>query len=362
MSAATSFHKLSDCPASILQYCNTLVAMNGTQYLATVYKEMDHDERPDNQYRRTRNYNRVTEDFTICKYSLHTDKWSKELTLDNVAYVHSGLSCDENTNTLYFMRNRQIRKVKLHRLREWRSTDFCNIYADFYVNSMILIGGNLHVFGTQNEEQCHGIIDTANLWKLIKYNSILDQECNGGAIEKIAFSKSQNSIIAFHGRETGSVLLEYSLNTKQWNALKWSSSDWKYHVEQTGMVMSSSGRYFLCFGGKFQRNGMSGGTNSIVIYDLKLQTARISSIGCPVFGGYHAVRVGDDLKSELLVFGFINRLFKTAVFRNVQVLPLHLIRLIEKWNCRENEYICLIARNKQSDNHWKIRMKDIIAS
>lgn len=356
------FHKLRDCPASILPYCSTLFTLNGSQYLATVYKQMERDECPDNQYLYSRNGKFVTENFIICKYSLHRDDWSEELTLDNLAYVHRGLCCDQNTNTLYIMRNRKIKKVKLHRLRNWGITDFRNIDPDFYASSMILIGGNMHVLGTRNEQQCHGVIDTVNQSKLIKYNPTLDQECNGGIIEKIAFSKSQNSIIALLCRVTGSVLLEYSLNTKQWDALKWSSSDWKYHVEQTGMVMSSSGRYFVCFGGKFQRNGKRKRTNSIVIYDLKLQTARISSIVCPIFGGYHAVRVGDDLKSELLVFGFINRLFKTAAFRNVQVLPLHLIRLIDKWNCRENEYICLIARNKLRDNHWQIRIKDIIAS
>ena len=54
---------------------------------------------------------------------------------------------------------------------------------------------------------------------------------------------------------------------------------------------------------------------------------------------------------KLLVFGYINKLWKLPKYANIQTLPYYLINLIAKWVCFED--IHLMAVDSQ---HWKINI------
>ena len=292
-------------------------------------------------------------EFTIYKYSVTEDQWS-ELLMSNEMMSSPASAFDQKSNTLYII---SVSEVKAFNLTDGLISSISKVPIDFKASNMMLIGDKLHLIGIQNRNLHHVIIETSS-GKLVKSSPT---GYKSGNIQKITFSESTNSIIAYHTEKRtrniwGSRLLQYSLDTEQWIDLKWSHKKRKSERIRIGMVTVSNGRYFLCFGGVSVANA----SRQIVIYDLKEQKARKSKGECPLRAGYHAVVLSNKEADESAVFGFIRRLFKVAEFRNIPMMPSHFIRLIAKWYC--NEQVHLVAKNKKQCNHWRLSVDVIITA
>ena len=66
--------------------------------------------------------------------------------------------------------------------------------------------------------------------------------------------------------------------------------------------------------------------------------------------------MGSKKHDELAVFGFVNRTFKEPAFRDVRVLPIHLIEMAARWYNNEQVYLVNEIR------HYRINVDDIVSS
>lgn len=332
--------KLSDFTP---QNCRDLHAINHSEYLAIVSHPITAE----------------SHEFVIYKYSLRNDQWSEEVMTDKLLQ-YKGSVYDTKKQMLYVMAANKVymaaSKVYAIDMRNWRISHRFNMTFGS-VTTMLLIDNELHIFG----EETHLVISISRSWKIIKYDFDYRTQVQNGIIHKVMFSKLRNSLIAFqqcHDDPDYSRLLEYSLETKEWSVLGWSVTSWecpnRYGPRE--MLMAEDGRYLLCFGGAMLLNLSS---DTLIFYDLKEQRKRWGHMQPPRIAGYRGVLLGSEQGDELIVSGFVKRTYKKAEFRNVQALPLHLIRLLSKWY--RNEQICLIKRHRTQSNHRGVNVDDIIS-
>ena len=68
----------------------------------------------------------------------------------------------------------------------------------------------------------------------------------------------------------------------------------------------------------------------------------------------------NEIETKLLTFGYINQIWKSPEFQDIQSLPSYLITLIQQWvPCLE--YVHLIGKNEDMhQQHWTISMDEIL--
>ena len=77
-------------------------------------------------------------------------------------------------------------------------------------------------------------------------------------------------------------------------------------------------------------------------------------------GRYIALAVEDQIRDELISFGFIRRVFGTPGFKDVTLLPRTLIGLVTEYI--SSAFIHHIGCNKYHRGHVKISVRDIVRS
>ena len=83
-----------------------------------------------------------------------------------------------------------------------------------------------------------------------------------------------------------------------------------------------------------------------------------STIPCPVKTNYHAINMNDKGIADLVIFGYIRDIWKLSEFSDVSYPPDGVIKLMVMFY--STEYIHLIA--KESGDHWKVALDDILQS
>ena len=111
--------------------------------------------------------------------------------------------------------------------------------------------------------------------------------------------------------------------------------------------MINNDQYVFVFGGHFKLKHFY---HNIYVYNFKWNEFKKSKIKCPTKGDYITFVHHDDLKDNLLTFGYIRYYF------NVQIFPKHLITFIVKW-VSQNQQIHLIC---DQGKHWEINANHII--
>ena len=214
------------------------------------------------------------------------------------------------------MQNREVKEICTKARCKNKSALF------FYLENDIHIIGS----GRINGRHFKYMIDEAELVKLpcVKYrfakNSVL--------------MKTRNSVITTCYDNNSKVrLIEYIDG-------EWKKWDVKGIYFDSHIVCTAYEKYliFLCGKEKHPYYSILLTTKNIFVYDMMNKTLLKSSIGTPE----HDCNVAADRNEkgeDLLVFGYINELWRTSGFRSMSSLPFYLIRLIKKWVCIERIYL-----------------------
>ena len=217
-----------------------------------------------------------------------------------------------------------------------------------------MIGDEIHSFDDDESTYRHFVVNKVSGNMIQKPARIYP---NLHSLSDAMFVGSRNSIVVgWVSRMGGSIIMEYSLTTKQWEVWEWARAFLKdYHGCYDGFVSALNGRYILSFGGL--RGDTA--TDSIMIFDAERKQCVESELKLPMKGDYwQAVLMTDQNRDELLAFGFVKRCYKAEEFKNMRVLPIALISLISK--CFEIEFVHLIMGNSKQGPHCRINVDDIL--
>ena len=133
---------------------------------------------------------------------------------------------------------------------------------------------------------------------------------------------------------------------------KW--TEWNVSIpknDYSSISLTNDQRYMIIFCGFVQR------ASKIFIYSLEESKLMKSKIIPPSYIFYSAsIAIRNKLSEEFLVFGYVNQLFKLSNFKNVQKLPIYLIKFITNWISME----CIHYINSRELKHWKISIDAIL--
>ena len=248
---------------------------------------------------------------------------------------------------------------------KWCSIDLKSKIVDtfstnhiFKFPSMFIVNKSIYFIDHENKKVYIFIKDTTNFKEICSFNTDSVHMISAFSL----YIESRKSLISTNYKyctnDTGiiSSISEFSILNNKW-------THWEKKIESIfcAAIVATKGEQYLFFIGGLNSNsntGWFGGcTDRILMYDVRNDDFKQISIKCPVESQFAAAITRDDARDELLTFGFINHCYTSSQFRNVQLLPHYLIRLITNWICHEN--IHLISTD---GDHWFIDIDSFIQS
>eukprot|EP01084_Bolivina_argentea_P077098 139785_1 len=244
----------------------------------------------------------------IYKYNTDTDKWSKIDGCNDIQNIPQFTAAlDTKKQMLFLSHNLNITQIQLNngnietiQTNSPNTTTCINDPTIVINNSLFMIGGyqNYSILKLDSESK-----------------SWVEFSDHGGEIEEIhdfamTYNHKNNCILLFGGfdwdcEEYVDFILEFNLQTKQWNKLPVALPR---KMDSMCCTMAINNKYVLLFGGKDD-----GGyyCNNIYIYSIKNKTIKESKIRCPSKGLFSCVTVNDNIKDEKIVFGYVRNQWKT---------------------------------------------------
>ena len=291
----------------------------------------------------------------IYKYQIGNDnQWTKIVNYPTTfveGYTHSAFN--ERNGCIYIFDGFGISEYNS------KSKMFKEITNDIGIDidMLLCINDKIHFLGNQ-----HCIFDneTKKFTKLHDLNDQFDVDYMRG-LRSAFHIKSRESILMI---DAGGRIYEYSLVNNKW--IKWNIRSPAKSLTGSA-VLTKDERYVIIFSNQTDRSRhtnyipLTYVTNAIFIYDFRMRKFMKSKIELPTEVGISyrnslSITTRNKFAEELLVFGFVNRVYKLNRFKNVQKLPVYLIKFIGKWI--SIEYVHFIS--EVSRKHWRICVDAII--
>ena len=119
------------------------------------------------------------------------------------------------------------------------------------------------------------------------------------------------------------------------------------------IISIDNDRYLLLFGGSITDE--EDNTNQISIINLKQWKSMKTTIKIPCYGFCVSV-IQNQIRDNLIIYGYINDLWKSQQFQTFNKFPIHLINLIGQWI--KYDRVHLIGQGY----HWSLSVDQIFQS
>ena len=306
------------------------IVINDKEFIITPYQS--HYWRSDGLYKYNINHKQWTETEykypTSIKTSFHTSAYDDK---NELLYIY-------NKEALLIIINFKTTQISIKKVTN------VGKYA-----ASVVINGEFHLIG--------GFKSNKHMKWSIKEQRFIEifhfKEAGiGYYLHKLCYIKSKNLLISMGGyttttrssRSTDHIYI-YDINNNQWHLSPISMPRRMYSF---GYILTPNQKYICIFGGNT--------TKDIHIFDLsKQRMLKLDNMQCPVNGGFHSCVMSNYKMDNLVVVGFVNRLYKKSWFKNVRRLNKDLLDLLQKWYA--NEEVHLIHFNKKE--HYKRNLAEI---
>lgn len=265
---------------------------------------------------------------------------------------------DERRQCVYVGDHKQLlqidikqKKINILLLRtEWLHIDYPSYTLMFIKND--------EIYNIREEYAGFRIFDTIN-----RSCRFINRMSNYTLSSQCVVMNKRNSMITIalkhqHGHYA-STILEYSFKDEQW--IDWNICDLMNYGHK--IVKTRNEDFLILIDGYKNNYHRQSVSPFIFVVDVRRKKLNQCTIKIPFYlDSCDSVTVsGDKIKDELLVFGYVNGLWKAREFSNLPSLPFYLNKLIAKWVCFE--CINLIGHWQVSRfGHWKIDIDQILQS
>eukprot|EP01084_Bolivina_argentea_P144955 254217_1 len=296
------------------------------------------------------------------KYNAFTNSFSQFISNKNTSIcTHSIQITFDNKQQIFYIRE----AYGMHDRTNIHSLDVnTNIFnklqhngAKMYASGGHFLFANNHLHVIRNyDSHWIGSIDN-NTLHIVSKPTMQSSRFSGAAI----YISSRQSILLIGGFNEYGLPCDvwiYSLKTQKWNKI----NNISFKRFQFGYVLSSNQRYIILFGGwKYvSETDQDVEVDDIVVLDMKDDNnwkLKQCEIKCPVFGTCYGARTGGcDSNNQILVNGFVKKCFKLKEFLQLQLPPVYIINIINKYFSAEMIH-CI-----EDKDHYGIYLKQILSS
>merc|ERR1712154_174279 len=142
----------------------------------------------------------------------------------------------------------------------------------------------------------------------------------------------------------------YFLKTKKWEKVSKFTFDY-FNVS----VTMTSNQHFVIIAGGYNIDRVP--NDKIFVLDIRDDNnykLRKSGIISPLSGYQHIVRIGGGLRDEMLVIGWIRKMFKCAEFNDLSLPPTYIMQLISLWYNQEAVHFLTKSCQLRKSSHYVI--------
>ena len=268
---------------------------------------------------------------TLWKYHCIIHKWTQIMKISMNLELIKSLMFDKDTQSLYFCNvMHQLFKVDIKTKQKILLAE----HPDLTSCSIFKIDDGIHCISKRGYNDMHMIFNETT-------TRIHEEKYSADSVDlehPVLRVNTRNSMIATGVvvNETGTELLEYSFTNKDW--VNYGHLEWIYWGSQ--LAITSDERYLFLMGGI--ETSTQEFTNNILVLDFKTMRFTKSYVKLPM----RRIEVNvhrDSMTENVLTFGYINQIWKSPEFQDIQSLPSYLITLIQQWvPCLE--YVHLIGK------------------
>ena len=219
----------------------------------------------------------------------------------------------------------------------------------------------IHFIGTKGDKVQHVILNTRDNTMQI-FNPTEFEELEESIDPCCIYVKSKHMLLVIGGRmDRGGnldvalfAIWKYCLKKKQWSQVTELAFDLKYVTCQ----LSANEKYVIISGGVDRDNtGELMDNDKIFVLDIttddyKLRECNMKMPRAQSWPRPEILLLGGEIEHELLVIGWIKKLFETKEFENLTLPPMYILKMIGLWyNQEELHWMHYEKHNEESDHH-----------
>ena len=321
-----------------------------------------------------RSKNCATKLCDLIMYDTHTNQWTQIATFPEEAYylyVHPAETFNKYQNKVYFWPcedfftfDIKTRQFNINEINA-EDLDVSNSKNGVSVNEYI------HFINYEMGKVEHTILNTRdNTFEIFnppefqEWKEIYDTYC--------IYVKSKQVLLLIGGGTYNSPnirpfgIWKYCLKKKKWSQVK----EVAFNLMDVRCALSANEKYVIIVGGGDETDGTVGmiDNDKIFVLDItddnnyKLRECSIKIPNSQCYPSPEIVLMGGEIEHELLVIGWIKKLFKTTEFKDLSLPPMYIMKMIGLWyNQEELHWIQHHWWNKRSD-HYLMTLSQILSS
>eukprot|EP01084_Bolivina_argentea_P139952 246150_1 len=298
----------------------------------------------------------------LCKFNRICNKWSEWINYpENVRDLYSSqTTCvDNREKTIYVYQNDEtgingILLIINYDTKDIQVIQNGNVTRTGYGHKIIFAHQQLHLIGGRWNDK-HFIFNSKQ--KRFEILHTFEQFSEGMSGFGLVHCPSKQRILLIGGcnetinnDECLDEIYSYSTVNHTWTQLNIKLPE---KICNFGCSVACNGEYVIILGGitdtDFSKN--------IYVIDMRNIKIMKSKVVCPVSKGFDSVIINDEIKRELIVFGYVRKCWKNEKMISMLFPPQYIIKMIQLWYL--NEYVHLF-QYASAKNHWKILVDDII--
>lgn len=94
----------------------------------------------------------------------------------------------------------------------------------------------------------------------------------------------------------------------------------------------------------------------ILVLDIETKKVMISDIKPPMRKFHYGESLRNEFREDLLLFGYVNNLWKSEEYSHTPTLPFYLIKLIAQWICLDK----IRLSNTFNGSYWEIDVDQVL--
>ena len=283
----------------------------------------------------------------LFKYKIHQNLWSEfiEYPQDIEGYIHSA-TFNKSQNKIYLFKSDMIHILNINQM-EWNKVDIKMRHFPVITNQ----NGVHHIIGGWNSSKHMTLsADCKTLENIYDFRQYQGIRC--GSLLYVSSKKLLVSIGGLNRFDRIGIWI-YSIESNEWQKL----NNIAYDFDCVSAVLSSDQSYIVIAGGWNENKNPS---NSVHILDVrndefKLKKCRI----CAPYKGPCRLAITGGITDEILVIGWIKKIFRSLEFKTLQLPPIYIMQMIANWY---NQEIVHYFHTTPNSKHHTIKMRDILSS
>ena len=303
----------------------------------------------------------VPDQIHIHKYNVDTNKWCKVFRYPrNLKMRVASIAMNKEGNKIYLTTDKHKLIIintdtKIYDFHYHDDEDALYLYPRYAICN---VNGKIHLIGDKHlmfDEATDQFTEISNFWDC---DSVISDYC---AEPLVIYVSSKQTIISFMYKEdweedTATAVWTFNLRTKTWHQCH-TMKDRVFKIRNAVLTRNEKFVIIIDKDNKFYVMDIRDDI------DYKLSECNIKPpLECPIA---NMVRTGGAIQDEILVHGWIKKLFKTSKFHNMQLPPNYIMKLISNWYSIQLLHIIYnpdpICKGCPQD-HYAINVNDILSN